>query len=252
MSKITELFFPPKCVCCGTLLDWAEENKGAFCKQCEAIWNSEKNETCGVCALPIFKCTCFTEAMQKANCKGFCKLTYYLHGRVSPPQNRLLFYIKRNRTRRAFTYLAGELSEGVRAMMEEADVKWESVVLTYVPRRPNAYLEQGVDQAKALAEALSKSLSLPVLPTLRRSMRHLKPQKKLSGKARFSEAKRAYLPRKMLDLRGKTVLLVDDTVTTGATMAACIRHLRHAGAKSVFCVAVCYDDMNREREEDAR
>lgn len=249
MSTVSELLFPPKCVACGVLLDWAEENKGAFCKSCEAVFKSEKKETCGFCASAVSECTCMTEAMQKAGCDGHCKLVYYLHGKTYPPQNRLIFYIKRNRTRRVFCFLARELSEGVSRLLNEAHMDVSQTVILYVPRRRRAYLEYGIDQAKALAAELSRKLSIPIVSALQRRGRYQTPQKELSGKDRFAQVKQAYSLKKDADLKGKSVILVDDTVTTGATMAACIRLLKKAGAKNVFCVSVAVDDTNRERPE---
>lgn len=249
MSVLSELLFPPKCVGCGNLLDWATPNKGAFCASCESIWSSEKRETCGICAKAVKECFCATEAMQKAGCEGFCKAVYYLHGKSAPPQNRLIFYIKRNRTKRVFDFLAQELSDGLETMLKEARIDQTEVILTYVPRRLSSRLEYGVDQAKSLAQALSNRMSIPMRGLIRRSKHHRKAQKRLNRAERFREVRKAYALVEGADVRGKTVILADDTVTTGATMAACIRLLKKAGAKSVLCVSAAVDDTNREREE---
>ena len=249
MHIISELFFPPKCVGCGELLDWETHEKGAFCSKCEAIWNSEKKETCGICAKAVSKCLCATEAMEKAGCKTFCKAVYYLHGKSAPPQNRVIFYIKRNRTERVFRFLAKELSGGVSDALRDLSVAPCDAILTYVPRRPLARLEYGVDQAKLLAEALSRELSVPIQSLLKRSNSGRRAQKWLDRKERFREVKKAYALRKEADVSGKLVILVDDTVTTGATMAACIRLLKRAGAKTVMCVSATVNDQNRERVE---
>jgi len=177
---------------------------------------------------------------------------YYLHGKISPTQNRLIFYVKRNRTKRVFRFLAIELADSIGEMLNAERVPPEGVLVTYVPRRRRAQAEYGVDQAKALAAELARELSVPLVPTLKRSGRYQKPQKQLSGKERFREVKKAYLLKKKTDVRGKDVILVDDTVTTGATMATCVRLLKKAGAKRVFCASVAVDDTNRDRPEERR
>ena len=249
MSVLSELLFPPKCVGCGQLLDWVTPKKGAFCTSCASVWSSEKRETCGICAKAVSECLCATEAMQKAGCEGFCKAVYYLHGKTSPPQNRLIFYIKRNRTKRVFDFLAEELLLGVELMLKETQTEPSDVVFTYVPRRLSTRLEYGVDQAKAFAEELSKKTSIPMQTLFYRSNRYVKAQKHLNRADRFREVKNAYGLLDGVDVKGKTVILTDDTVTTGATMASCIRLLKKAGAKRVLCVSAAVDDINREREE---
>ncbi len=246
MRILTELFFPPKCAACGDLLDWSQKRKGAFCKGCYAVFQSEKKATCGICALPVDQCLCMTEAMQKAGGEGLCKAVYYLHGNAASIQNRIIFFIKRNRTKRVFRCLAEELSPRLSALLSDPVMAESSVIITFVPRRRQPYLEFGVDQAKELAKEIGVSLALPTVAVFAQSRRHRKPQKHLNVRDRFREVKKAYRLKTSAEVAGKTVVLVDDMVTTGATMAACIRLLKQAGAKHVICVSVALDDINRE------
>ena len=61
-----------------------------------------------------------------------------------------------------------------------------------------------------------------------------------------SNAKKAFLPDPEADIKGKTLLLVDDMVTTGAGMAEATRKLLHRGAEAVYCFSVATDVCNRE------
>ncbi|MBR2926568.1 MAG: ComF family protein [Clostridia bacterium] len=249
--KIGELLFPPKCVGCRRLLDWHQIDKGAFCADCQKLWESEALEACEHCGKPVKECRCVTSAMERARCSAFCKRVYYRHGMQMPVQNRLIFAIKRSRTPRLFEFCAKALSEEVKRMMEEEAPDADSVIVCHVPRRRAAYLEYGNDQAKLLARALARELSLPYTSLLHRKNRPFTPaQKFLSVKERIRAANTAYVCKKGMEIKGKTVLLVDDIVTTGATMAACTRVLRRAGAKKVLCVCVASDDYNRSDAQE--
>lgn len=246
MRILTEWLFPPKCAACGSLLDWSQKQKGAFCKGCYAVFQSEKKATCGICALPVDQCLCMPEAMQKAGGEGLCKAVYYLHGNAASIQNRVIFFIKRNRTRRVFRFLAEELTPHLSALLADPVMAASSAIITFVPRRRQPYLEFGVDQAKELAKEIGISLALPTVAVFAQSRHHRKPQKRLTVRERFREVKKAYRLQDSAEVVGKTVVLVDDMVTTGATMAACIRLLKQGGAKHVICASVALDDINQE------
>ena len=61
----------------------------------------------------------------------------------------------------------------------------------------------------------------------------------------MKNARSAFAVKNVQKLCGKTVLLVDDIVTTGASMAAGAHKLLRAGAEAVFCVSVSSDDTNK-------
>lgn len=247
MSGLLNLLFPPKCPVCGELLEWYRHTPVmALCPSCRKTWEDEKLETCGLCSKKVHQCLCVTEEMRKAKCYGFCKTVYYRHGKSKPVQNRLIYYIKRHREKNAFCFLGKELLESVDRLMNTEEILPENTVITYVPRSKGAYLQYGVDQARELARALSNATGLPLVSAILRHGRMGKAQKKLDLPNRLKNAGRAYEACEKTDLAGKDVLLVDDIVTSGATMAVCVRLLRRMGAGRVYCVAVAADDMQRD------
>ena len=252
--RLLDLFYPPKCVSCGNLLDWHLPKKGAFCKDCIKNWENSLLESCGLCATSVKACTCMTVNMEKAGCASFFKCAYYHHGKEMPVQNRLLFSMKRAREERVFSFAASELSASLRDLMREEGMTSENTVIVFTPRSRSAYLQFGEDQARSLAMALSRELGLPLCAAIRRriELRHGAPQKQRTPKERLLHANRCYTltrtKKKRMQLEGKRVLLVDDVVTTGATMAACSKLLYTAGAERVFCVSVLSDDFNRDEK----
>jgi ComF family protein len=103
---------------------------------------------------------------------------------------------------------------------------------------------RGYNQADALAAALARGLALPRLRPLRRvkATRHLAP---LGAVRRTAELRRAFAPRRGIDLRGRDVLLVDDILTSGATCHAAARALRNAGAGRILAVVIARAEVPR-------
>ena len=83
---------------------------------------------------------------------------------------------------------------------------------------------------------------------IRRRRGETRQQKRLRYAERIKNARAAYDTVGGISLRGRTVLLVDDIVTSGAGMAQGVRLLRGAGAQNVICLSIAVDEINRERD----
>lgn len=94
---------------------------------------------------------------------------------------------------------------------------------------------RGYNQAEVLAENVARIKGLEMSCALKRP-KYTRQQARLSGEERRNNIKNAITV--VGDVAEKTILLVDDVYTTGATAAACEQALRNAGAKHVFLV--CY------------
>ncbi len=248
MSWLTNLFFPPKCAACGALLSHNIPEDLALCPACEASWESEILETCGICAKPIGECACMTERMLKAKCRGFYKLVYYYPGKRERVQNRLIYTIKERRDGRSVAFLAHQMASPVERTLAEEGLAPDAVLLTYVPRGSRAIRTYGTDQAKMLAHTLGKRTGIAVHPLLRRRFGKGGQQKKLDPLGRYRNARASFAPieKQAALLRGKSVFLVDDIVTTGASMAVSIRLLYQMGAERVWALSVASDIVNRD------
>lgn len=107
-------------------------------------------------------------------------------------------------------------------------------VLVPVPLHRQRLAERGYNQAALLARAMAPALGAPVQPLLQRR-RPTAAQSALGRSARLANLSGAFVAT--LPLAGKSVLLVDDVLTTGATANAATAALRAAGAAAV-CLAV--------------
>ena len=239
-DRILRLLFPPKCEGCLQPLDWYTcERDTVLCQACLARLESERALTCDVCAGRMDQCSCMPPLISRAGAKGFYKLVKYYPNRTDYVQNRLLYTMKKQRAPRVHTFLARRLASALQPYQQMSEQK--SLLITYLPRDRRTERKYGTDQARMLALALSKESGIPIKQLLSRSRGRREVQKKLSRKARISNAQRLFVLSEETDLRDTVVILVDDLVTTGASMAAGIRELKKAGAKHFVCIAVASD-----------
>lgn len=111
-------------------------------------------------------------------------------------------------------------------------------VVPVPPRQPQA----GVPSLPLLlAKRLGLILNLPVETPLH-ATRIMLPQKQLSKADRLQNTKDAYACYPQFDYSGKRLLLVDDVITTGATVSACAKALLAAGAVDVFAAGIAADE----------
>ena len=96
---------------------------------------------------------------------------------------------------------------------------------------------RGFNQAELLAAALD--LQIPLEPAILKRKRYTKPQVSMRDRrARKENLRDAFVVTDARAVRGKTILLVDDVITTGSTLAYCAAALKHAGAQHVYCLVV--------------
>lgn len=110
----------------------------------------------------------------------------------------------------------------------------ENTLVVHIPTATSRVRRRGYDQAALIARELARCSSLPYRPLLSRSGQH--KQVGANRAQRKSQLEKAFHIRRPQAIRGKNVLLVDDVLTTGATLEAAANVLRQAGAKRVEAV----------------
>src|SRR4051812_21066107 len=138
--------------------------------------------------------------------------------------------------------LAKPLGEAIAARWRRAGVAGD--ILVPVPASPDRIRERGYDQAVLLGEVVARNLKLPMVPALER--RHATVhQFGLDRLAREANVGRVFaIPddaagdAARAGIRDQWIVLVDDVVTTGATLAGCAEVLIEAGARAVSAVTL--------------
>lgn len=108
-----------------------------------------------------------------------------------------------------------------------------------VPLHPHHQRQRGYNQAEILAREIAAHLRIPLLRHALRRVRQTSQQARLTHRqARHVNIQGAFQVVKPAAVSGKALILVDDVVTTGATVSECARMLKQAGATSVLVLAV--------------
>ena len=108
-----------------------------------------------------------------------------------------------------------------------------------VPLHANRLKERGYNQAALLASALAEDINLPYLPNALQRHKETKIQHRLSAKERRENTADAFSAGKNGGrVQGKTVILVDDILTSGSTLDNCAKVLKKLGAQRVYGVTV--------------
>jgi ComF family protein len=116
-------------------------------------------------------------------------------------------------------------------------LNWEIDVVFPVPLSRRRLRERGYNQAALFALPLALGLNVPYRPKALRRVRHTRSQVDLSWGERRENVSGAFAASSD-DVSGKTILLVDDVITTGATLNACASALLSAGARAVYAFSV--------------
>ena len=203
---LLDLLFPPKCPFCGRLLERGE----LLCPDCER-------------ELPWLT---GAEGETQVELTGGCVSALRYQDKV---RSAIHGYKFSGRSARSGTF-GVLIAQAVSDQGFAADlVSWPSLSKKRLRRR-------GYDQAQLLAREVGRALGLPVLRTLDKKERPA--QSALEEDRRRVNLLGAYTPVSPERFGGRTILLIDDVVTSGATLSECAKTLRLAGAKEILCATL--------------
>jgi ComF family protein len=150
------------------------------------------------------------------------------------PLDRFIPQVKRGGLPTQLAWLSAEMARQV----EHSGLQDYAEAVVPVPLHISTRRERGYDQAVTLAQGLATRHGAPLLSRAVRRRRRTPPQKYAGRAERARALEGAFVPgRDHPAVAGRRVLLVDDVVTTGATLSAARQALEAAGAAGVLAVA---------------
>lgn len=209
-QALLHLFFPPKCPLCGRLLDRGQ----VLCPGCAggAFWLS------GPQALfpgrQYVRCACAGAYTGKLR-DSVLKFKFSNHPEYAKTYGPILAQTIR-------TYLPGAYD-----------------CVTWMPVSPETLQKRGYDQAQLLAQEAAKALGREAVPLLAKTGKNVPQSSLQEGRQRWANVAGMYSVPRPDQVAGQRVLLIDDILTTGATLEEGAKTLREAGAVQVVAAALC-------------
>ena len=237
-QRLLDLIFVPRCAACGERISAGE---GPLCKKCLSAYELALLETCPYCGKSLSDCACCGEKTELAGLVALIKLFYY-YPRDLAVQNLMIYALKHRADRRVVDRLADDLSGAIR---KHCDLEREEFLITYAPRSRKAKRAHGFDHMAYLARAVADRVGVPCECLL---SRHGGGEQKRQGdtRARYRNMRDAYRYVGDGDLRGRHILLLDDLITSGATLTAAAKTLRRAGAKRITAAVLAMTPLTEK------
>jgi len=230
LNSLIDILFPPVCPACKLIVG----KHGSLCVDC---WNNIhfiEEPFCYKCGTPFAY-----KIGEKAICASCMqRKTPYL-------QARSLFKYDENSKSQILalkyhdkTALAPIFADWLTRIASELADK--DPLIIPVPLHYYRFVARRYNQAALLAYALGKRTGLKVLPDTLIKKRKTPPQEGLSRKQREDNLRGAFAigKNKSALLKGRSVILIDDVMTTGATIEACCRTLNDAGVRDIYILTI--------------
>lgn len=220
LRDFIQLIYPKLCAGCGGNLN---RNESAICTHCRLAlpYTTYRfdNEN------PVAKVFWGRVPIQSAT-----SLTFFNKGtRIQ----QVLHELKYNGNKESGTELGRLLGSSL-----PKEVNKQIDYVTPVPIHPKKLKIRGYNQALLIAQGVSEATNIPVRNDLLKRMQHTETQTKKGRESRWENVKDLF-GAVHTNIEGMHVLLVDDVITTGATLEACARHLVENGANVSIATAAC-------------
>ncbi len=223
LRSLLNILFPSQCPLCLSASDNHSHNP--ICSKCWSTITRYEGPACSICGLPTVssytricaECLSKKPPFAEINCYGI------YDGALKESIHLLKF--------RGVKRLAKPLSE---LLLSQVTDDYDAVVP--VPLHINKLREREFNQTALLGRFLSRSINKPLMLDALIKTRNTKLQTAVSGKERRANLRGAFSISN--NISGLRLLLVDDVITTGATVRECAETMKRAGAQEITVVAL--------------
>jgi competence protein ComFC len=234
-DALVSVFLPSPCRICAKALTSA--SRVPICEECSASFERVPRTLCEICGLPL---PALNDDIREIRLCPACQQKTYGFERARSfavyqgAVVKAILLLKFEQIEPLGAWFADELAEIAKA---EGDRLGADVVVP-VPLHRIRERERGYNQAVLVSRPLAKRLKLPHKPMLLVRTKTRPDKQILNLEERWESVRGAFATRPGSQVDNLRVLLVDDVLTTGATLDSCARALREAGAKSVVGLTV--------------
>ena len=232
-STLFQFFLPPQCPCCEKFL---EEGQQGVCSNCLSEIRWIVPPFCSICGIPFI-----SKEIEGHPC-GAC-MTHRKYftiaralGAFEGSLQEAIYRWKYEGKTHLTPFLAEWMAEGLNRYWGPDSLD----LLIPVPLHPQRLRQRGFNQALLLVKELSRRTGIPYPKTILQKKKSTIPQVNLSGVEREKEVRGTFHVIGREELLGKSVLLVDDVYTTGATVNECSKVLLRGGAERVDVLTLAH------------
>lgn len=247
-----ELAYPRLCVACRseppcgndslyylTLADDTNAPRMCLCETCTSEFEKSTKVKCRECGRPFRECLCVPKALFDVGIKEAGCLFAYDTRSHNTAADRVIYSLKRATNRDVTVFLSRLLAERIASDFAREGRDIRSFSIAYAPRRTASIIEYGGDHMRSVAKETARLLGIGRADLFKSKI--TSAQKTLTADKRALAAKEGYALRHGAapSIQGKSFILIDDIITTGSTLAACVSLLKsaEAGKICVYCIA---------------
>lgn len=230
LNYFINFFFPKVCSCCKQNLP-ANYN-GNICTECLNTLPKNIGLKCSTCDVQIQSQKHCYDCSHNKNYFDLIKAPYKYEKSV-----KVLIHNFKYSNR---FFLAKDFSSAMIDVILENNLDKQTDIIIPVPLFITRKFLRGYNQAALIAEEISKKINIKLNNKILIRKFYTKAQFLLNRKARQENLQQSfYINKKCADIiKSKNILLVDDIVTTCATVNSCAKVLKQAGAKKVFVISI--------------
>lgn len=234
-DSLASIVFPAPCRICEQVLDTA--SRVPVCARCLQSFTRIGRPLCSCCGRPIISAQ--VETAPTILCR-LCRAETYAFSvarsfaAYNSPMVRAILLLKHEGVAPLGEWMAARLSE---LIVDEAQ-RFAADVIIPVPLHRDRQRERGFNQAELIARPLARRLGLPMRVAFLARTKPRPESLQLTRRQRWDTVRGAFAVPEHAKVDKLRILLVDDVMTTGATLDACSRALLHAGAGEITALTV--------------